>query len=129
MTRITKDTADSIARNASTTQFKERIEAIEQRENDIAMEIYNSIYDEKLLKQLAKIPQEWLRQDECLRFNCGGYGLRLTVKKAVCVPYSSHCANLGNISLSLLPLSYSFNIKRQLLICNFLKYFSIAIFR
>jgi len=56
------------------------------------------LYDEKLLKQINKVPEEWLRMDKCLRLNCGGYDLTFSVKKPVPVPYATHCARLGVIT-------------------------------
>lgn len=107
MTRITKDMADSIARNAANTQFKKRRDDMVEQESVMGMELYASLFDinmdngKSLLKAVQKVPSKWIRQDGCLRFNCNGYHLTFRVKKEVPVPYSSNCSNLGSVSADL----------------------------
>lgn len=48
---------------------------------------------------MRKIPEKWLREDACLRFNCGGYSLTLRAKKAVRVASISYgCSQLGTVT-------------------------------
>jgi hypothetical protein len=98
MTRLTKEMRESIAIRASNTSFLAEYEAIKKEEHKIGMALYEEAFDKKVRGQAARMPKHWMRQDGCLRFNCGGYDLTFTVKEAVPVPSSTHCARLANIT-------------------------------
>ncbi len=113
MTKLTEQMRKTIALSAVTEQFKDEELKFKNEEHDLAMMLYLSLYDEKLLKQINKIPTEWLRMDACLRFNCGGYDLRFNVNKAVPVPYETHCSRLGIISGELGEKAQSFANRKK----------------
>ncbi len=98
MTRLTKDMRDTIARAATSVAFKERKEAHRKAENALALELYNSLFDSAVQKAVAKVPNNWFRQDDCLRFNCNGYDLMFRAENPLPVPYSAYCSRLGNVT-------------------------------
>lgn len=98
MTKLNKLIREAILKDCIKKQFSQRQEDRKKSENSLAMDLYKNVFDEKILRAVKKIPKDWLRQDSCLRFNCGGYSLRLNVDKAVPVPYSNGCGVLGSIT-------------------------------
>lgn len=98
MTRLTNEMRDAICTRALTKAFKKQEEDHKDQEHRIGLELYAASFDKKVLGQAKRMPEKWIRQDACLRFNCAGYDLTFSLKKPVPVPYSTHCARLGNIS-------------------------------
>ncbi|TGE04602.1 Nmad5 family putative nucleotide modification protein [Hymenobacter fodinae] len=110
---MTNEIRDNIARNATKQKFTKENDAIKQEENDLALELYHSLFTPEELKLVTKLDTKWFHQDKCLRFNCGGYNLMLCIKEGVPVPYSRHCSILGNISGDLAIKAQEFANKKK----------------
>lgn len=98
MTRLTKEIREIIARDCVKTQFQPVIDKLKKEEAALGLKCYREAFDAPTRKLAQKLPKKWLRQDECLRFNCGGYDITFSVKEAVPVPYSTNCSRLANIT-------------------------------
>lgn len=96
MTTLNNYTRDDIIIAAISAAYDKKFKAIQEEEHEVGMLLYKASFKEKVLEAVDAIPKEWLRQDSCLRFNCGGHDLRFVVKKAVPVPYSRDCNRLEN---------------------------------
>lgn len=106
MTRLTNDVRDAITLRAVTESFAARDEAIKQAEDQLAREAYALLFSEAETKAVAKVPENWFRRDQCLRFNAGGYSVRLSlIGEGLPVPYRAagsddggyYCHTLGSI--------------------------------
>lgn len=114
MTRITNEMRNSIAHNATKNIFDVQGKAIKQEESDLAIELYNSLFESKELGQIKKLPKKWFHYDGCLRFNCAGYDLTFCVFEAVPVPYDrGYCSRLGNITGDLAEKAQAFGSKKE----------------
>jgi len=97
--RLTQDMRALIAQKAVNESFRKQTETHAKMENAIGIECYKTVFDEATRRAVAKIPEKWLQEDACLRFNCGGFDLRLTVEKAPRVPSTGYgCRSLGSIT-------------------------------
>lgn len=106
MTRLTKDLRLSIANAAVDHSFNPKAEALKVAEDALAREAYAFVISDAEVKAAEAMPSNWYRRDPCLRFNVGGYTLRLQlIGDGVPVPYRAkgeeyggyHCGNLGSI--------------------------------
>lgn len=114
MTRLTNDIRDTIVFNATKKSFISQNETMSKEENLLALELYNSLFDKKELTIIKKLDKKWFHYDTCLRFNCGGYDLRLCVKEGVPVPYDKgYCSRLGNINGELAEKAQVFANKKK----------------
>ncbi|MBW3374676.1 hypothetical protein KYK31_11905 [Hymenobacter norwichensis] len=105
---------ESITNNATHKSFADQNDGIKQEENDLALELYKSIFTPDELKLANKLDKRWFHQDDCLRFNCGGYDLTLCVKIGVPVPYNKgYCSRLGNITGELAEKAQAFANKKN----------------
>lgn len=86
--KLTKYIREDIAKSALSV-FKEREEALRQREHDLGMEGYYAAFTPEDRAKALDLKEGWLREDGCLRFNAGGYNLTFTVNTPVRVPYST----------------------------------------
>lgn len=106
MTRLTKDLRQAIANAAVAHAFEPRLEALKATEDALAREAYAFVIPAEEIEAAGHMPANWFRLDACLRFNVGGYTIRLQMAgEGVPVPYSAkneayggyHCGNLGTI--------------------------------
>ena len=101
MTRITNDLRSSIVTDSINQTFEKEQNAITKKENSLAMQCYYMIFDAATIAAVANVPKGWIREnDDCLRFNCNGYDVRLKVKEVTKVPFGDgyNCKSLGSIS-------------------------------
>lgn len=97
--RLTNDMRDSIIRAAVKARFDKDIEARAKIEDKIGRKFYAAVISEAERRAIAKLPERWWREDQCLRFNVGGWALNFAlIGKPVRVPKSSNCNTLGAIS-------------------------------
>jgi hypothetical protein len=100
--RLTQEMRSDILKKAmgdTNKAFQKRIDDLRKREHSAAMKCYNSIFAPALRAKVNALPDEWLRIDDCLRFNVNGMDIRLTVKERVRVPSKEyHCHRLGVIT-------------------------------
>lgn len=106
MTRMTKDLRQTIANAAVAHSFDPRHEAMKVAEDVLAREAYAFVIPAAEVQAIEAMPSNWYRRDPCLRFNVGGYTLRLQlIGDGVPVPYKAkgeefggyHCGTLGSI--------------------------------
>lgn len=106
MTRLTKDLRQAIANAAVAHAFESKLEALKATEDALAREAYAFVIPASEIEAAANMPANWFRLDACLRFNVGGYTVRLQmVGDGLPVPYRAkneeyggyHCGNLGTI--------------------------------
>ena len=106
MTRLTKDLRQTIANNAVAHAFEPKLEALKAAEDALAREAYAFVIPAEEVAAAADMPDNWFRLDACLRFNVGGYTIRLQMSgDGLPVPYRAkneeyggyHCGNLGTI--------------------------------
>jgi len=104
MTRLTKDLRSSIAYAAVAHAFDPRQDALNKEEDALGREAYAAVLTPAEIKAVKAVPQNWFRSDSCLRFNAGGYTVKLTVSDGMPVPYAPkgdrggyHCGMLGSI--------------------------------
>lgn len=106
MTRLTKDLRTTIASAAVAHSFDPRAETLKVAEDALAREAYAFVIPAAEVKAAEAMPSNWYRRDPCLRFNVGGYTLRLQmIGDGVPVPYQAkgeahggyHCGSLGSI--------------------------------
>lgn len=98
MTRLTNDLREQIIDRAMDATYLEKIKEFEAEENKVGLILYKSSFPKSVLDNVKKLPQEWTRKDSCLRFNCGGYDIRLSVPEPVPVPFSRDCSRIGDFS-------------------------------
>jgi hypothetical protein len=98
MSRITNSIRESICRKAINAAFKEREEAHAAQEHALGMEAYEAVIPAAERKAAAKMPENWLRMDGCLKFNANGWSVTLCVKPSVPVPQSPYCQPLGSVT-------------------------------
>ena len=88
MTKLTKYTKEVIAKNAVAFAFDPKEKALAQAEDALAREAYAKAFNKSELDAIKKVPANWIRLDNCLRFNVGGHRLYLrTVDEGLPVPY------------------------------------------
>lgn len=106
MTRLTNGIRDGITARAVAHAFDPKAEALAVQGDGLAREAYAYVFPASETALVAKVPENWFRLDQCLRFNVGGYTIRLTLAgDGLPVPYrakgSDHggygCNNLGVI--------------------------------
>ncbi len=98
MSNITKDIRESIRNKACKSAFEKRLEDFTKKENKLAIECYNFLFDKKTRDLVAAVPDQWFRKCSCLRFNAGGWSVSLNAGKEMVTPQSSGCSNLGSIT-------------------------------
>jgi hypothetical protein len=111
--KLTKEIRERIVGMATGEYFTPKKKAIDAQEHDLGMELYHHVFNADELAKVSALPRFWLRHDGCLRFNCGGYDIRFTVKTAVPVPYSTHCASLGSVTGALSDKAQAFAQSKQ----------------
>lgn len=92
---------DILARAMGETNkaFQKRIDDIKKRENLIAIRCYNSVFSAADRTKANAMTEDWLRDDDCLRFNVNGMHISLDAKEPVRVPSrQSYCHQLGVIT-------------------------------
>lgn len=106
MTRLTKDLRQSIANAAVAHSFDPKADAHKVAEDALAREAYAHVIPASEVAAAEAMPSNWYRRDACLRFNAGGYTVRLNlIGDGLPVPYQAkgeayggyHCAVLGSI--------------------------------
>lgn len=102
--RLTNDLRETIALQAVAHAFDPRIAALAKAEEGLAEEAYNHVFPESERKMIAKVPRNWVRFDQNLRFNVAGLTINLTAAgEGFPVPYSINgyrgysCHKLGTI--------------------------------
>jgi len=79
MTRLTKDIRKAIAAAAVAHAFDPRDAAAAQEADSLAREAYAFVIPEGETRLVEAVPSNWFRRDACLRFNVGGYTIRLNL--------------------------------------------------
>jgi hypothetical protein len=105
MGRLTTAARQVIAERAVRHAFAEREAALKKAEDLLAREAFDAVVPVAEQKLAKKLPEYWLRRDDCLRFNAGGYDVTLSViGEGLPVPYAPDgsrggysCNRLGNI--------------------------------
>lgn len=95
--KISKDAATGIARRAIAARLKPEADSLAKAEDALGRKCWKAVHSQDAVKWAAKAPDGWLRLDKCLRFNCGGWNVLLTLIEGVPVPYSSGCSRQGVI--------------------------------
>ena len=102
--RLTNDLRETIASQAVAHAFDPRRAALAKQEEALAEEAYNHVFPESERKLIAKIPSNWVRFDQCLRFNVAGLTVNLNAAgEGFPVPYQINghrgysCHRLGTI--------------------------------
>lgn len=86
--RLTNDLREIIANRAVKHAFDPKFKAWKDEEDKLAREAYGAIFPAAELAAIAKIPSNWVRHDNCLRFNVGGLRIALRVQgDGLAVPY------------------------------------------
>jgi hypothetical protein len=92
---------DILARAMGDTNkaFQKQVDDIKKRENVIALRCYNTVFSAADRAKANSLPQEWLRDDDCLRFNVNGMHISLDIKEPLRVPpREGYCHQLGVIT-------------------------------
>lgn len=88
--KLTNFSREAIAKRAVEHSFAAREEAMASESDALAREAYDTLFPLAEQKLVAKIPENWVRLDQCLQFNVGGQAIRLDVKgPGLPVPYKS----------------------------------------
>lgn len=98
MTRLTNTLRDTIRHRAIGAAFSEREAELKANEHRLGMEAYDAVIPEAERIAAAGLPERWCRYDRCLRFNAGGWDVRLDVEKSVPVFSGYGCHRLGDIT-------------------------------
>lgn len=86
--RLTNDLREIIANRAVKHAFDPKFKVLKDEEDKLAREAYRAIFPAAELAAIAKIPSNWVRHDNCLRFNVGGLRIALCVEgEGLAVPY------------------------------------------
>lgn len=100
--RLTNDIKLQIRGKAVSETFDKEQEELKIEEHKLAEECYYSVFDKELIKKISKIPEEWLRQCDCLMFTATtGYRFRLNAAKKFITPANNGCSTLGVLSAEL----------------------------
>lgn len=105
MARLTNLDRDTITAAAVAAAFKPRKEALDKAEDALAREAYATLFTKAELAAVAKLPENWLRFDSCLKFNVGGQRITLNATGGLPVPYKPkgssdggyYCHTIGTI--------------------------------
>ena len=97
MSRLTQYIREQIVNKATKAAFDPKVEALQKREAKLGIECYNAVFPKKVRDIISQVPEGWLRTCDCLRFNAGGWTVRLCVGKQMPTPDSNSCGMLGNI--------------------------------
>lgn len=98
MSRLTNSHKQTIVDRATTHALKDRKEALSVLEDKLAIECYNKVFPKKLRDTLKTVPEGWLRMDRDLRFNVGGWDLRLNTTEEYPIPMNKYYSILGVIT-------------------------------
>ena len=113
MSRITQTTREKICRNAIKAGFAAREEALVGRSHALAIEAYESVFDEAVRRQALAMPKDWLRYDSCLRFNANGWDVTLNAREAVPVPHSYYCTRIGTLDGEMAERVQAFSTEKE----------------
>lgn len=115
--RLTNQLRDKIVQDVvDAVTGKEKADLI-KRENALAIQLYNDLYPKKIRDLMAGLPDGFMPEDKCLRFNLGGMNIQIKAKEKVRVPwnplpdgresdYRNSCQRLGNIANDELQAKY-----------------------
>jgi len=96
-TRMTNDHRRIIGQAAISAAFNPQAEAMAEVEDGLARQAYAAIYSVEERSQADAMPSYWLRQDECLRYNVGGFRITLrTMRDHLRVPYGEKGSRSGS---------------------------------
>lgn len=104
--RLTNDMRQAISEAAVAHAFNPRRDELKKTEDQLAREAFACIFSAKEIEAVSKIPENWFRLDDCLKFNVGGQSITLRVEgQGLRVPYRAKgsanggwgCNNLGSI--------------------------------
>jgi hypothetical protein len=99
MGKLTKYEREDIARRAVAGAFEQREAELAVAADALAREAYNVIVPLAEQKLAAKLPANWLRRDNCLRYNVGGQDITLCVEgEGFLVPYRAAGSSEGSYS-------------------------------
>ena len=99
MSRLTQSIRETIKNRAIKAAFAEREQAMKDAESLLGIEAYESVFPQVIRDQAAAMPDGWLRQDSCLRFNASGWNVTLTLKEGVPVPSARYgCEVLASLT-------------------------------
>lgn len=98
MTKLTNFMREQIKNAAVESIFEPKRKVIKKWEHKLAQKCYNSIYPLSLRKQADAMPKEWIRRDQCLRFNANGWTVELYAEEVLPVPHSAQCRILGAVT-------------------------------
>lgn len=77
MTRLTNDIRDAILRSLIKHRFQPEIDAIEDRAQVLAGEVYEHAYDADTRAKMQDLPEGWLFKDDDFEAHFGGQRVRL----------------------------------------------------
>lgn len=106
MSRLTNGVREAITASAVAHAFEPKLEALKTEADALAREAYALLFTEDEIAKVRAVPDHWFRLDECLRFNAGGYQVRLSlIGGGLPVPYRTrdsdyggyHCGVLGSV--------------------------------
>lgn len=86
--RLTNDLRAAITAAAITNAFDKKKSLLEKVESELAIEAYKVVFSKNELDAVTKLPKNWVRYDECLRFNVAGQSITLNTRPGLAVPYS-----------------------------------------
>ena len=97
--KLTNYSRAAIAERAVEHAFAPRRDALKAEADALAREAYVALFPEAETKLVAKLPENWIRRDECLRFNVGGQDIVLCVDgPGLPVPYRPKDSTSGGYS-------------------------------
>lgn len=80
--RLTNDMRSSIKSKAMKHRFGESDAEILQEEYNLAIKLYDIVYDKDVMKIIRQVPEGWLVQRSNFVFNAGGYRVDLKTEKS-----------------------------------------------
>lgn len=95
--RLTQEIKGNIVNKAIADKYEPIVADMLKREHKLAQQCYNSVYTKSVRDAVAVVPEGWFRLDSCLRFNAGGYDVRLEAGEKYRTPHQTSCYRLGNI--------------------------------
>lgn len=97
--RLTNSIREDLALKTIKETFGKDVESEKKAEAALAKKAYESLFDPKILTAVKKLPKEWVKFDNCLRFNIRGMSITLCMPEpGVVVPRTIGCTSLGVLS-------------------------------
>lgn len=96
---LTNAIREEIIRDVIFKTFEKDEKELKKREDKIGRAAYNKLYSTTERELAAKLPQGWVKQDDCLKFNIAGMNMNFNLLSSLPVKTPvEYCARLGNIS-------------------------------